>query len=772
MSKPTTGAVTGDQLKFTDDQFIWRFSPNRTDPDVLEAIFVGREPLLQNVLEKITESATTGAKHHVLLYGPRGIGKSHFTSLLHHRLANNDKLRKKIHIARLNEDETTTSMVQLLVRIYRSLCDAYPDDYSSEWLNELLSQSPDEIIGVLTRRLVKRFEKRTLIVLIENLNLLFENLGTDGQHELRTLLQEHPFACLIASSQQLFKAVTDRSEPFFGFFQQIPLKPLSLTDAHELLVKIASAKGQDDLTAFLNTPDGCSRVRAIHDLAGGNHRVYIVLSGFMTRESLDQLVVPFQKMADDLTPYYQERLRWISPQQRQIVELLCRERGTVNPKEIARRLLVSEQTIGKQVRKLVEIGYLTATKRGRETFYELSEPLMRLAYEVKEQSLLVMLIDFLRIWYRPEQMRQLRDGGLGPSTQAYLNAAIQRSQTHPDPRLEVLQAEIEKAEAECRSDELAAVWKEKATVTNSAYDWLNAGFYHNINTQFSSGLDCYDKALEIDPKFAVAWNGKGSSLHKLGRYTEALDCCDKALEIDPQHVYAWNNKGVLLKKRGRFEEALDCYDKALEIDPKFAVVWNSKGSSLHSLGRYTEALDCYDKALQIDPRDTYPRFNRSEALFAMQRWEDGFASIGSAFQQPDRLPGYFGDGASMFSLIFQRSDDDAELQSRITRLVDIYQQAAEQRESTAQENPLSWLGDGLVKSLAKIDADRVTPEVLESYVQAVEQRVAKIPEFDVPLRLFRYGIRYLISKDPAVFVELVQPERHILLQALGLGEAA
>ena len=49
----------------------------------------------------------------------------------------------------------------------------------------------------------------------------------------------------------------------------------------------------------------------------------IVLSGFVTRESLDQLVAPFQKMADDLTPYYQERLRWISPLQRRIVELLC-----------------------------------------------------------------------------------------------------------------------------------------------------------------------------------------------------------------------------------------------------------------------------------------------------------------------------------------------------------------------------------------------------------------------------------------------------------------
>ena len=219
-----------EQMRFTDEQFIWRFSPNQTAPELLEAIFVGREPLLQNVLEKIADSAGSRSTHHVLLYGPRGIGKSHLTALLHHRIRRDEKLDDAVHVAWLNEDETTTSMVQLLVRIYRALCKGYPDDYSSDWLNELLNQSPEEVAEVLTTRLATRFEKRRLVILVENLNLLFESLGKSGQHELRTLLQERPFACVVATSQQLFKAVKDRSEPFFGFFQQITLKPLSLED--------------------------------------------------------------------------------------------------------------------------------------------------------------------------------------------------------------------------------------------------------------------------------------------------------------------------------------------------------------------------------------------------------------------------------------------------------------------------------------------------------------------------------------------------------------
>ena len=132
----------------------------------------------------------------------------------------------------------------------------------------------------------------------------------------------------------------------------------------------------------------------------------------------------------------------------------------------------------------------------------------------------------------------------------------------------------------------------------------------------------------------------------------------------------------------------------------------------------------------------------------------------------------------MLALIFRLSEDDTQLQSRFAQLVDLYQQAAKDRGFQGWDskhpdiqfsvNPLSHLADGLVKSLGGIDAERVAPKVLESYVTAVEKRVAQLPEFEIALRLFRYGIRYLISGKESEFVELIQPERRILYQALGL----
>ena len=249
------------------------------------------------------------------------------------------------------------------------------------------------------------------------------------------------------------------------------------------------------------------------------------------------------------------------------------------------------------------------------------------------------------------------------------------------------------------------------------------------------------------------------------------------MKINPKDRNAWNNKGFSLNELGRYEEAIKSLDHALRIDPKYAYAWNNKGISLNRLGRYEEAIKWYDKDLEINPEDAYARFNRSEALFAFSRWEEGFESIQDAFTLPPDKLEFLGDVESMFALIFHLSDEEAKLIVRVAKLVEIYEEAAKAHKPGDGENqsgnkppqdPLAWLGDGLVKSLGKIDTDGLDPTVLQSYVSAVEQRMADIPQCEVPLRLFRYGIRYLISKDPAELVELVKPEREILYQALNL----
>ena len=59
-------------------------------------------------------------------------------------------------------------------------------------------------------------------------------------------------------------------------------------------------------------------------------------------------------------------------------------------------------------------------------------------------------------------------------------------------------------------------------------------------------------------------------LESLGDYTDsaliaAIQCYNKALKIDEKVVKAWNSKGVTLEKIGKYEEAEECYERAKKL---------------------------------------------------------------------------------------------------------------------------------------------------------------------------------------------------------------
>ena len=77
----------------------------------------------------------------------------------------------------------------------------------------------------------------------------------------------------------------------------------------------------------------------------------------------------------------------------------------------------------------------------------------------------------------------------------------------------------------------------------------------------------------------------GNLLSDLGRQEEALFDYNKAIEINPRYANYYNNRGdniqiklgILLSDLGRKEEALIDYNKAIEINPKYVNAYNKRG---------------------------------------------------------------------------------------------------------------------------------------------------------------------------------------------------
>lgn len=421
----------------TSPELLSTFTPSLLSADTLETIFVGRDDEAHRIEDSVRRSVATKGRHHSLLVGPRGIGKTHLVSLLYHRLTSDPDLAGKLRIAWLREDSW---QVGSFADLLESIVEALTLEYEPVDLDAAL----DGLVGVDDETAEREAEAALgawlgddlLLVITENLDDVMASIGTDGQQKLRAFLQNHRNTVLLATSPGLFEEISEHASPFFGFFDVTQLDELSLDEARELLTRIAELRHDDELVQFLATDRCRRRLEVVQALAGGHPRIWVLLSECISTERLDELVPLFMKSLDDLTPYYQGRVRELPTQQRKIVSYLVRARGARPVKDIAAGCRIPEKSAAVQLAKLVRSGFVreapepSLPTKGdrRRTYYELREPLMRLCMEVKDSrgEPLRLIVEFLKCWYdRPLLAQRLsRLSRAQTSESKYLASAV------------------------------------------------------------------------------------------------------------------------------------------------------------------------------------------------------------------------------------------------------------------------------------------------------------------------------------------------------------
>jgi tetratricopeptide (TPR) repeat protein/DNA-binding transcriptional ArsR family regulator len=802
-----------------DRRFLSVFTPSRTAPEDLEAIFVQRQAMLDDAVERVRESATTGNKHHLLFVGPRGTGKTHLVTLLVHRLGQDEELKKRLHIAWLNEDETSTTLLEFLRRIYLALAKRYPDDYSEASLEPIYDFEPDAAEQWLANLLLEQLKGRTLLVVVENLDALFEGLGEPGQQRLRAFIQEHPVLTIVATAQRLVDDITKRNSVFFGFFQTEQLVTLSVEEAAELLGKIATLNGQPDVAAFLRSPTGRARIRALHHLSGGNHRIYIVLSQFITRDNIDALVGPFSKMIDEMTPYYQERIRWLPAQQRKIVEYLCTRERPTPVKELAKRLFIKHQTVSSQLKELRDKGYVQSAQRGRESLYEIAEPLMRICVEVKENQTsepMRLLVDFLRVWYDARDLTaRLQGCDTGSIARAYLQAAMEKNSELGDLRAQLLvegfRTELGDEQGERWLSRIESYARESEELALACGEWAKGN---------------KDQALSLLAEIADESGGQSASVRasacllageiyfKEGEFARAIEALYPIFGMSDapveQVAMALFNRGRTYRQLGESEKALADYSAVIALPnapvEQVARALNNRGRTYGQLGESEKALADYSAVIALPNAPveqvamalysrgwTYWQVNdakhsehdfeevrglieapialRVEAHFALAkiciasgRWDSAISVLAEGLAQgASKEQPYVGDSEGIIAAFFESTLTPGIRRERTRGLVRVYQ----------DHNAILQLGEALTShlgSLYRTGEDLPASDSLELWASAWEDAGRDIDAFRVPLRIFRTGIDFLKAggKDLTILLDLNQEERRILEQALAL----
>lgn len=612
-----------------------RYSPGNLPGELLERLFVAREPLLRDVLDRIASSLTRGSQYFQLLVGPRGAGKTHLLALLRHRLLTEARFveqRPKLCLAPLNEEEWgVASYLDLLVRVLRAIATQEGDDSlraSIDDLHERHTRAPERSVAHAEDLLTKHVGKRTLVVLCENLDEILRGIGDEGQKRWRASMQQRKHWNVVATTTALSDALQEHNSPFYNFFHIRQLDRLDLAAATALMRRKAEVDGKHDLAELLDTSMGRARLRAIHHLAGGNSRVYVILSEFLTKDSLDALWPAFLRTIDDLTPYYQDRIRQLAPAQRKIVECLCQAVHAIRVKDIAGRCLMSQQTAAKQLSELTRLRYVEGSSRGRETFYELTEPLLRICIDVKDNRTrhLRTFVELMRHWFSVGEMEERLKGleiglrGQRPVDRLHLEVALEEAKREgTSPHLTHLHEEAtvceQRGDHAGAAELLAKLVVERGWVTD----------YSRLADSLSA-LDHLDKA-EATLRLGIRQHTKGVFLQKrLAGFLMKHGRCDEAFQVlnftpatrrDRDGIDAI--KSEILRAEGRTSEAA-ALDRAI-VKRGTSVDLNLRTDALERLGRNSEAIALLNDRLARQPKDLVARDSLGWILMQEQQWE-------------------------------------------------------------------------------------------------------------------------------------------------------
>ncbi len=143
--------------------------------------------------------------------------------------------------------------------------------------------------------------------------------------------------------------------------------------------------------------------------------------------------------------------------------------------------------------------------------------------------------------------------------------------------------------------------------------------------KYEQGVDLFQKVIDIDPKFAPAYNGIG--LVYLYRPDPDVDTAIRyfklSVDISSDYTESWNNLGRAYYLAGRFPLAKSAFLKSLEIDLQQPQLQITLGW-IYLLGesRPAEAIERFDIALKTLVDNDTARYGRGLAyLIANDRYK-------------------------------------------------------------------------------------------------------------------------------------------------------
>lgn len=301
------------------------------------------------------------------------------------------------------------------------------------------------------------------------------------------------------------------------------------------------------------------------------------------------------------------------------------------------------------------------------------------------------------------------------------------------------------------------------------------------------------KALERDPRFALAWARLGETYWALYQETlepawadKATDAINEALRLDRDQPRVWISLALVHHGTGRSNVAIEELNQALSLQPDSDDAHRLLGEVLQEAGRHDDAVRHYRKAI-----DLRPNYWRNHSLlgglyYGTGRHQDAIAAFTRVTElQPDNARGFHNLGTVYYTIgdneralkHYQQAIALAPMADTYSNIGNIhydqgrYSQAAESFEHAVRMAPNDGvlrgnLGDALARLGRRGDARRSYLEAarLDRQVLKVNPNeataIARVAAWEAKL-----GLRQDAERDIARAVKLSPNDAEVLYRA-------
>ena len=395
------------------------YNPDLLSKEDLVVQFVARQGLLDMLVEDIRRAtASNGIQHHLII-GQRGMGKTTLLRRIRFAIEDDPALSKQWFPLTFPEEQYNVTRMS---DFWANCLDAFSDmldeagrEEEAEQIDEAVKNLPDEneeqraqiALETLTKWADR--EGKGLLLLLDNVDVIFERLSK-YQWELREILSHNNKLIFIGAASTPIPATYEYDAAFYDFFQIHELRGLNIEETESVLLKLSELRNTPHVAEIVkNDP---ARIKALRVLTGGNTRVLVVLYQVLAQEKDGSVISELEQVLDLHTPYYKAIFEALSPQLQQIVGAMCLHWDPITAAELAALPTVRLETnaVSAQLDRLTREGVVekAPTPTGEKLFYQVSERFFNIWYLMRAsrrlRRKLIWLVDFLKIFYAPEDL--------------------------------------------------------------------------------------------------------------------------------------------------------------------------------------------------------------------------------------------------------------------------------------------------------------------------------------------------------------------------------